>query len=293
MIDPGISRRVALVTGCNRPNGIGAAIARALSSQGAAVALAVAPVSIAFNALTNAVPSALTQRRGGDPTAALTDPELDGRAVLEEIRRSGGTAELFEADLADPGAPVALLDRVEEAVGPVEILVNNAAHSRPDTLLSAERGIFSRTTVPVTPETLDAHHAVNVRAPALLMADFHRRHTRRGGNWGRIVNVSTDGAAAFPSEVSYGASKNGLESLSRSAAHEFGSDGITVNIVAPGPIQSGWITEDMEPTIRRETPLGRVGYPDDVADVVVFFASNQARWLTGQTIYVGGGHRML
>lgn len=160
-------------------------------------------------------------------------------------------------------------------------------------MLSTERGIFSRTTIPATAEALDAHHAVNVRAPALLMADFHRRHVQRDGNWGRIINVSTDGAAAFPSEVSYGASKNALESLSRSAAHEFGPDGITVNIVALGPIQSGWITEDTRPAIQRETPLGRVGYPDDVADVVTFLASNQARWLTGQTIYVGGGHRMV
>lgn len=284
MIDPGISGRVALVTGCNQPSGIGAAIARGLSAQGAAVALAVAPAGIAFQALANAMPGA----RGG-----TGGPALDGRAVLKEIRRAGGAAELFVADLADPAVPASLLDRVEEALGPVDILVNNAAHSQPDTLLAAERGIFSRATVPVTAAALDAHHAVNVRAPALLMAEFHRRHARRGGTWGRVVNVSTDGAAAFPSEVSYGASKNALESLSRSAAHEFGPDGITVNIVAPGPVQTGWITDDMQPVIQRDTPLGRAGHPGDIADVVVFLASDQARWLTGQTLYAGGGHRMV
>jgi NAD(P)-dependent dehydrogenase (short-subunit alcohol dehydrogenase family) len=73
---------------------------------------------------------------------------------------------------------------------------------------------------------------VNVRAPALLIADLYRRRVRRGGSWGRVINISTDGAAVFPSEVSYGATKNGLESLSRSAAHELGPAGITVNIVA-------------------------------------------------------------
>jgi 3-oxoacyl-[acyl-carrier protein] reductase len=293
MIDPGLSGRVALVTGCNRPAGIGAAIARGLGAQGVAVALAVAPASIALDALANAVPGAAQTQDAGSVASAGKDPALNGRAVMEEIRRAGGTTAVFEADLADPSACAILLGRVEEAFGQVEILVNNAAHSRPDTFLAAEREIFSRSTIPITPEALDAHHAVNVRAPALLMTDFHRRHAQHGGKWGRIINVSTDGAAAFPSEVSYGASKNGLESLSRSAAHEFGPVGVTVNIVALGPIQSGWITEDMQSAICHETALGRVGYPDDVADVVVFLASNQARWITGQTIYVGGGHRMV
>lgn len=203
------------------------------------------------------------------------------------------TAALFGIDLADRYACAELLDRVEAKLGPVEILVNNAAYSRPDTFLPAERSIFSRSTVPVTASALDAHHAVNVRAPALLIADLYRRHVERGGTWGRVINISTDGAAAFPSEVSYAATKNGLESLSRSAAHELGPAGITVNIVAPGPIQTGWITDNMLPDICRDTPLGRVGHPEDVADVVVFLASDQARWVTGQTIYVGGGHRMV
>jgi 3-oxoacyl-[acyl-carrier protein] reductase len=275
MIDPGLSGRVALVTGCNRAVGIGAAIARALAAQGVAVALAVGPAETP---------------PGG---AAVSAPSLDGRAVLTEIRRLGASAALFDVDLADPYACGELLGRVEKTFGPTEILVNNAAHSRPDTLLPIERSIFSRSTVPVTAAALDAHHAVNVRAPALLIADLYRRHVERGGTWGRVISISTDGAAVFPSEVSYGATKNGLESLSRSAAHELGPVGITVNILALGPIQTGSITDDMLPGIRRDTPLGRVGRPDDVADVVVFLASDQARWVTGQTIYVGGGHRMV
>jgi 3-oxoacyl-[acyl-carrier protein] reductase len=275
VIDPGLNGRVALVTGCNRTVGIGAAIARALAVQGVTVALVAGPAEMA------------------QAGAAASEAAFDGRAVLAEIQRLGATAALFDADLADPCACGELLGRVENALGPVEILVNNAAHSRPDTLLPVERGIFSRSTVPVTAVVLDAHHAVNVRAPALLIADLYRRHVERGGTWGRVISISTDGAAAFPSEVSYGATKNGLESLSRSAAHELGPAGITVNILALGPIQTGSITDDMLPGIRRDTPLGRVGQPDDVADVVVFLASDQARWVTGQTIYVGGGHRMV
>jgi 3-oxoacyl-[acyl-carrier protein] reductase len=124
------------------------------------------------------------------------------------------------------------------------------------------------------------------------MAEFAHRHVQHGARWGRIINVSTDGAPGFRSEVSYGASKYALESYSRAAASELGQYGITVNVVSLGPIQTGWITPEMERQIALETPLRRVGQPQDVADVIVFLASEQARWLTGQIIHVGGGHRM-
>lgn len=114
----------------------------------------------------------------------------------------------------------------------------------------------------------------------------------RGARWGRIVNLSTDGASGFAGEISYGASKHALESYSRAAADELGPFGITANIVAPGPIQTGYITPEVERREAARTPLGRVGQPEDVADVVVFLASEQARWVTGQLLYVGGGHAM-
>lgn len=84
-----------------------------------------------------------------------------------------------------------------------------------------------------------------------------------------------------------------MESYSRAAAQELARYGITVNIVGPGPIQTGWITPDVERREVAKTPLGRIGRPEDVADVIVFLASEQARWLTGQTLFVGGGHRMI
>ena len=138
----------------------------------------------------------------------------------------------------------------------------------------------------------DRHFAVNSRAVALLMAEYARRHVSRGADWGRVVNISTDGADCFPGEVSYGASKAALESYSCSAAMELGQYGITVNVVAPGPIQTGWIPAEAEQPIVETIPLGRMGRPDDVADVVVFLASEQARWVTGQRLFVGGGHRV-
>jgi 3-oxoacyl-[acyl-carrier protein] reductase len=104
--------------------------------------------------------------------------------------------------------------------------------------------------------------------------------------------VSTAGAERFPSEATYGASKFALESYTRSAASELGKFGINVNVVSLGPVQTGWITPELERKILSTIPLGRVGKPDDVAGVIVFLASEQARWVTGQRIYVGGGHGM-
>jgi 3-oxoacyl-[acyl-carrier protein] reductase len=92
--------------------------------------------------------------------------------------------------------------------------------------------------------------------------------------------------------LSFTASKHAIESYSRSAAAEVGKYGVTVNIVAPGPIQTGWLTPDQEAAIPAGTPPRRCGAPEDVADVIVFLASDQARWLTGQLLYVGGGWRM-
>ena len=144
----------------------------------------------------------------------------------------------------------------------------------------------------LTAESHDHHFALNSRATALLIAEFARRHIERGANWGRIVSLSTDGAPAFGSEVSYGASKYAVESYSRAAAQELGPFGITVNIISPGPIQTGWITPDLEASLACQTPLGRVGQPEDVADVAVFLCSDQARWLTGQLLSVSGGLRL-
>jgi 3-oxoacyl-[acyl-carrier protein] reductase len=126
-----------------------------------------------------------------------------------------------------------------------------------------------------------------------MMAEFVRRHLARGGKWGRIVNLSTDGAPGFAGEVSYGASKHAVEAYSRAAAREFGPHGITVNIVSPGPIQTGWMSSELEAVVSQNTPLGRPGRPEDVADAVLLLVSEQARWITGQILHVGGGHRMI
>ena len=138
----------------------------------------------------------------------------------------------------------------------------------------------------------DRHFAINSRAPAILMAKFAQQIIERQTNWGRIINISADCAWGCPKEISYRASKYALESYSRSAASELGQYGITVNVVSPGPVQSGYITPEMEETLIPDIPLQRVGLPEDIANAVVFFASEQAGWITGQILFVHGGHRM-
>ena len=290
MIDPELAGKVVLVTGANNPLGIGAATARAFAAQGAHVLL--------------------HYFRPPQPSPAENVADVPGEAlyraqqlksavdVVRQIRQDGGVAEAWEADLSDPSIVPQLFDQAERLLGPVEVLVNNAAHCVPDTFMPVSQlaedsravdGFPMRT---LTALSHDQHFAVNSRAVALMMAEFARRHVERGASRGRIINVSTDGASGFSSEVSYGASKHALESYSRAAASELGPFGIAVNVVSLGPIQTGWITPAMDEDIARRTPLRRVGQPADVADVIVFLASQQARWLTGQLIYVGGGWQM-
>lgn len=292
MIDPGLTGKVVLVTGANNPLGIGAAIAEAFAMQGASVF--VTYLRLAPEAFGIAADEAAVAEESGEAfyRARNADEPVE---VLQRLRSHGGEVASAEVDLADPAAIAPLFDRVTDELGPVDVLVNNAAHCISDTFIPSAKGSSDWAGRPLS--TIDAashdeHFAVNSRAVALMMAEFARRHVERGANWGRIINISTQGADSFPGEISYGASKAALESYSRAAAVELGRHGITVNILAPGPIQTGWIPAELEPQVAADTPLGRVGRPDDIADVAVFLASEQGRWVTGQLLWVGGGHRV-
>ncbi|GCE46590.1 3-oxoacyl-[acyl-carrier protein] reductase [Thermosporothrix hazakensis] len=289
MLQTGLQGKVALITGGN--HGIGAATARALAAEGCHVLINY--LRLPLQGITEN--DYLAQIQTETPGIALYNRKrrADAANVVQEIRTQGGKADAIEADLADPATIPMLFEEAEKRFGTVDILVNNADHCEQDTFL-AQPGLaadgFPNATI--TAALHDSHFAVNSRAVALLMAEFASRHIAARKQWGRIINISTDGAPGFAGEVSYGASKAALESYSRAAAQELGPYGITVNIVSPGPIQTGWISPQQVAEISRVTPLRRVGQPDDIADVIVFLASEQARWLTGQLLSVSGGLRM-
>jgi len=293
MLDTGLKDKVVLITGAN--HGIGAATAKAFANEGAKVFinyLRISPEEYDLNK---------------DEVKKATVPGLplyhanrtmSADAVIDEIKKSGGQAKAWEADLSDSNTIPKLFDLAEKAYGSVEILVNNAVYWKSDTFLPKsiidKKGLSKpgSPTTTIAHESHDQHFAVNSRAVALIMAEFAQRHIERGASWGRIINISTDGASAFSGEISYGASKHAMESYSRSAAGELGSYGITVNIVSPGPVQTGYISKDFEKSLISSIPLRRIGQPEDIANVVVFFASRQADWITGQLLYAGGGHQM-
>jgi len=292
MIDPGLKGKVVLVTGGNNPYGIGAATARAFATQGAAVFIQYLRQVVDDK-------QAASADRPGVPFF-LKMQSKSAAELVEAIRKAGGQADSCEGDLAEPDLVPMLFDRAEKQLGSVDILVNNAADYLADTFLPEEtleqgdRALWDggplRSTI--TLASCDRHFAVNSRAVALMMREFARRHIERGRQWGRIVNVSADCSWGCPGEVSYRASKHALESYSRSAASELGPLGITVNIVSPGPVQTGYIAPELEEQLLAEIPLRKVGRPEDIADMIVFLASEQARWVTGQLITVHGGHRM-
>lgn len=295
MIDPGLKDKVALITGGNNPFGIGAAIARALASHGAKVFIHY------FRQATVLSSEDQKSHESQNPGLEFFFKQQAKTAdeVLASIRDAGGNTESWEGDLREPENVHRLFEQAEKTFGQVDILVNNAAEYIADTFLP--HGILREktkvwkegpTTSTIDEASHDRHFALNSRAVALLMSKFAGRIIEKQKRWGRIINISADCAWGAPMEISYRASKYALESYSRSAAAELGPYGITVNIVSPGPVQSGYIPADAEETLIADIPLKRIGQPEDIANAVVFFASEQAAWITGQLLFVHGGHRM-
>ena len=175
------------------------------------------------------------------------------------------------ADLADPKAPA----RVFDAVGDRGALVICHTHFQPGGILEC------------TPEELDRHLAVNVRATLLLVAEFARRRSGPG----RIVTFTS--GPPLPGEIAYAASKGAVEWITLTAAVELAPLGVTVNAIDPGPTQTGWMNAEVREYVRRSTPLGRVGSPEDAAELVAFLCSAEAGWITGEVIRSDGGFGLI
>jgi 3-oxoacyl-[acyl-carrier protein] reductase len=273
LLGAGLTGRVVVVTGANNPRGIGAATARAFAAHGAKV----------FVTYLRLDPSA----RGVSRNVAADEPGEDLYHLLraesaQSLVDEGVAAVAEEIDLRrGHAAAVELFDAVEQRLGPCDVLVNCAADYAD-----------ADTTETVSQTSFDETFQVNTRAPLLLTQEFARRFKARGGTYGRVVNFSTDAAHSFAGQVTYGASKAATEALTRSAARELGPAGITVNAVAPGPVQTSYVPADTEAELAARLPTGRVGTPDDIARVVVFLASENASWITGQVLRVDGGHML-
>jgi 3-oxoacyl-[acyl-carrier protein] reductase len=214
-------------------------------------------------------------------TVILSGTREDALAALAGALRE--RAHVCPADLADPAAADALVAAAERAAGPLNILVNNAGLTRDGLAIRMKDADWQ------------AVLEVDLTAPFRLARAILRGMLRRRA--GRIISVaSVVGATGNAGQANYAAAKAGLVGMSKALAQEVASRGITVNVVAPGFVQTAMtdaLAEAQRTRLAASIPLGRFGRPDDVAAAVAYFASEEAAWVTGATLHVNGGMTML
>ena len=243
--------KVAVVTGASK--GIGAAIAKAFAAQGASVVVNYA-----------------SSKSGAD-------------AVVAEITSAGGKAVAVHGSVAKEAEVKRLFVEAHEAYGRLDILVNNAGVYQFGALEEVTEAEFHR------------QFDTNVLGPILATREAVKLFPAEGGS---IINISSIASEkGLPGATIYGATKGALDQVTRTHAIELAPRKIRVNTIAPGGVETegshtaGIIGSDMEAHMIAGTPLGRLGLPDDVADVAVFLASDASRWITGDRIRVAGGFR--
>lgn len=243
--------RSALITGVGRRRGIGAGLAAGLAGDDWDLVL--------------------SYWRPYDDRLGLAAGSNDPQALAEELRREGVRVELVPVDLADPAGPQTLIDTAVARIGPLDALVMSHCESVDSGLLTT------------TVESFDRHYAVNVRASWLLLVGFARQLPSRGGS---VVALTSDHTV---DNVPYGATKAAMDRLVLAAAHEFGARGMRANVINPGPIDTGWMSDDLRRELTAMQPTGRLGTPKDTADLVRFLLSENGTWITGQLLHSNGG----
>jgi 2-hydroxycyclohexanecarboxyl-CoA dehydrogenase len=232
-----------------------------------------------------------TCRRFGQAGSRVAVLDLDRTAaerIAAEITAGGGNAQAFACDITDHEAVRHTVSNIEAALGPIGVLVNNAGWDVFALFIKTEPKDWHRLISINLIGALNMHHAV-----------LPRMMDRRAG---RIVNIASDAARVGSSgEAVYAACKAGLIGLSKTLAREHARHGITVNVVCPGPTatalfegykQGASNPEKLEEAFRRSIPLGRIGRPEDLPGAILFFASDDAAYITGQVLSVSGGLTM-
>jgi 3-oxoacyl-[acyl-carrier protein] reductase len=249
-----LNGRVALVTGAGR--GIGAATALRLAADGAAVAV-------------------------------LDRAEDDTVDTVTAIREAGGTAVGIDCDVSVSEQVETAINATVDHLGGVDILVNNAGITRDNLLFK------------MTEDDWDAVMGVHLRGAFLCSRAVQRFMTDK--RWGKIVNLSSTSALGNRGQANYSTAKAGIQGFTRTLAIELGPFGINVNAIAPGFIATamtdatadrlGVTVDKFRDAVAETVPMRRIGVPDDIANLVSFLVSDEASYITGQTIYVDGGPR--
>lgn len=247
--------RVAVVTGGGR--GIGRAIAGALSAQGRRVAV-------------------------------LDIREDEAQASATAIGEAGGTATAFAVDITDSDAVTEAFLAVTDELGPVDVLVNNAGWDELKPFLDTDEAFWDR--------IIDINYKGMLRTCREVLPGMIERR------WGRIVNIGSDaGRVGSSLEAVYSGAKGGVIAFSKTLARETARTGVTVNVVCPGPTDTNLFAgflegagnpEKLMEAFRRSVPVGRIGQPDDLPGAICFLSSDDAAFVTGQTISVSGGLTM-
>lgn len=252
-----MSLGTVLLTGVGRERGTGAGLALGLAEAGWDLVLSYLGL--------------YDERVGYEQGPA--DPER----VADRCMALGRTVSVIPGDLGDPDVPARLL---EAANGRGDLTALVMAHTE-----SVDSSIFDTTV-----ESWDRHYAVNARAVWLLVKAFAEQlppSVSQSGS-GRIVALTSDHTAH---NLPYGSSKGALDRIVVAASIELAGLGVRANVINPGPIDTGWMTDDMRRSAMAQTPLGRLGTPRDTADLVTFLLSPEGGWITGQVLYSNGGFR--
>lgn len=251
------SQRTAIVTGVGRARSIGSGLARGLAQDGWDLVLS----------HWGPYDERLDYERG----------PRDVEDVADLCRAAGSRVAVIEADLASVEGPTALFASAAE-VGPLSGLVMSHTESVDSSILDT------------TVESWERHFAVNARAAWLLIKAFaeHLPAAETTQVAGRIIALTSDHTAH---NLPYGASKGALDRIVVAAALELGHRGVRANVINPGPIDTGWMTPEIRTLGVEQTPTGRLGTPQDTADLVRFLMSDAGGWITGQVLYSNGGFK--